>query len=83
MKSYVTITIIKVSTWSIYLTEIPEENHFRLSDYLNQIWSPLATLSALQRFGFPCTPVSNTTRLQELAGRLPILSPDAQNSKKH
>ena len=37
-KMYVTITILEwlASTWCIYLTEIPKENHLKLSDYLNQ-----------------------------------------------
>ena len=31
-----------MSTWRICLTEIPEEKHLRLSDYLNQILGPQA-----------------------------------------
>ena len=37
-----------VSTWNICLTEILEEKHLKLSDYLNQIPGPSATLSTLQ-----------------------------------
>ena len=44
-----------VSTWCICLTEILKEKHRKLSDYLNQV---LATLSALQRFGFFWTPAA-------------------------
>ena len=79
---YVTITILEclVSTWHICLTEILEEKHLKLSDYLNQIYGPLATLSALQCFGFFWTPAAKATRLQELAGRFRSrLSHDTQN----
>ena len=69
-----------MSTWCICLTEILEEKHLSLSDYLNQIHGPLATLSALQRFGFFWTPAAKAIRLQELAGRYrPRLSSVAQN----
>ena len=36
---YVTITMLEwlVSTWRLYLTEIPKEKNPKLSDYLNQI----------------------------------------------
>ena len=36
---YVTTAIVEllVSVWHTSLTEIPEEKHLRLSDYLNQI----------------------------------------------
>ena len=50
-KKYVTITITEwlVSTWRMCLTEIPEEKHLRLSNYLNKFnVLPLANLSALQ-----------------------------------
>ena len=78
---YVTITIVKwlVSKWRKCLTEIPEENHLRLSDYLNQIWGPLSTLDGLQHFSFPWTPATKQFAY-EMAGCLRHrLSPDAQN----
>ena len=47
---YVTITILEwlVSTWHICLTEILEEKHLKVRDYLKEIQSPLVTLSVLQ-----------------------------------
>ena len=40
---YITITTLEllVSTWRLCLTEIREEKHLKLSDYLNQILGPL------------------------------------------
>ena len=51
---YVTITILEwvVSSRHICFTEIVEEKQLKLSEYLNQIWGPLATLSVPHRFGF-------------------------------
>ena len=67
-----------MSTWRICLTEIQEEKHLKLS--LNQIYDPLATLSAPQHFGFFRTQAAKAPHLQELVGCLrPRLSPDAQN----
>ena len=51
----------------ICLTEILEQKHLKLSGYLNQIYSCLATLSALQRFAFSWTLAAKATQLQELA----------------
>ena len=38
MEIYIALTIREwlVSTWRISLSEIPEENHLKLIDYLNQ-----------------------------------------------
>ena len=72
-----------LSAWCLHgicLTDIPEEKCLKLSDHLIQIWSPLANLSALQRFGFFWTPATKTTFIQELAGRFrPRFSSDAQS----
>ena len=66
--------------WYICLREILEEKDLKLSDYLNNLQVPLATLSILQRFGFFWTPATKTTCLQELAGRFRSrLTPDAQS----
>ena len=67
---YVTVTILELLEWQISLTEIVEEKHLRGSDYLNQIYNSLATLSALQCFGFFWTPPVEVTCLQELHGTL-------------
>ena len=76
----ITILAWLVSTWYICLTEILEQKHLKLSDHLNQIWGPLATLSALQSFGFFWFPPAKATHLQELAGCFrPRQSSDAQN----
>ena len=67
-------------TWHLCLTEIPEEKHLRLGDYLNQIYGLLGALSALQHFSFPRNPAAKAIRLQHLARRFrPRLSPDTQN----
>ena len=79
---YVTMTMLEwlVSLWCICLTGIPEEKHLNLSDYLNQIKCPLATLGALQCFGSFWNPAAEAVSLQEFAGRFRRkLSPDAQN----
>ena len=78
---YVTITILEwLCLHGVCLTVILEEKHLNLSDYLNQIHGPLATLNAIQRFGFFWTPAAKATCLQELAGRYrPRLSSVAQN----
>ena len=66
--------------WYICLREILEEKDLKMSDYLNTLQVPLATLSTLRRFGFFCTPAAKTTCLQELAGRFrPRLTADAQS----
>ena len=68
-----------MSTWRICLTQIPGEKHLKSSD-LNQIYSPLATLSVLHHFGFFWITAAKARDLQKLAGYLkPRLSPDAQN----
>ena len=52
----------------------------QIDDYLNQIKGPLATLRALQRFGFFWTPAAEAICLEEFAGSFRLrLSPDAQN----
>ena len=64
----------------VYMAYMFGGKHLKLSDYLNQISGPLATLRALKRFGFFWTPAAKTTCLQELTGRFrPSLSPDTQN----
>ena len=79
---YVTITILEwvVSSRHICFTEIVEEKQLKLSEYLNQIWGPLATLSVPHCFGFFWIPAAMPTRLQELAVCFrPRMSPDVQN----
>ena len=53
-RKYMLVTILEwlVSTWCTCLTKILEEKRLKLSNYLNQIWGHLATLSALQCFLF-------------------------------
>ena len=72
-----------LSDWCLHgasFTETPQEKHPKFSDYLNQIESPLATLSALERFSFFWTPAAKATCLTELTDRFrPRLLPDAQN----
>ena len=65
-----------VSTWRIFLTDILEEKHLKLTAS-NQIWGPL---SALKHFGFLWTPAAKVLRIQELVGSHRLrLSTDAQN----
>ena len=62
--------------WSKCLTKILKEKRL-LSDYLNQIYGSLPTLSHIQCFASPSTPAAKAACLQELAGYFrPKLSPD-------
>ena len=82
----ITIAMLELREWStlhVCLIEISQEKHLKLSDYLNQTHlnqGHLATLSALQCFGFFWTSAAKTTSLQEFTGCFrTTLSPDTQN----